>query len=145
MMARWRRVLKSERGSSMIEFLALTPLLVFLAFFPINTYMMQLDRAFLDAMKDKYLQRAQIDGGITAQAWVDLRSDIQARGMDYALVRFDGSSQVGTVLLRGETIALNIGYPRGNALSLLRLIGGTDDPNRFLWARGTILSERPRP
>lgn len=133
-----------QRGSSMIEFLIVLPMLVFLAFYPISTYIFQVQRNHLEHVKDRYLQEAQLEGGFTVELWDRLLADLEARNFDLSRVDFSGSTPVGEIKHRGQPIVLRIGYPQGNARALLSLLSlQRPDPNRMMWVSGSILSERP--
>lgn len=128
-----------------METLFLYPLVVFFAFTPILLDLTAGDQGFLETLRDKYLQDAQIQGGFTPAVWDNLKAELESRNLDYSRVRFDGSTPVGMTVLRGEKVYLNIGYPRGNNLGIFSLIGVATDPDQYVWARGSIISERPRP
>ena len=143
-MRRYFRWLQAERGSAMLEYLILVPMLVFLAFYPISTFVFQVQRNHLDQVKDRYLQEAQLTGGFDTAMWQRLGDDLKARGFDMTKVRFDGSTTVGTRVARGGVITLNVGYPQGDSQRLIQLIGLTaPDENKLLWVSGSILSEKP--
>lgn len=140
----WIRRGGSERGSATLEFLILVPMLVFLAFYPINTYIFQLQRNHLDSVKDRYLQEAQLAGGFTTELWDAIQTELQARKFDLTKLDFTGSTPVGVVKHRGEPIILKIGYPQGNTQAIISLIGlQPPDPAAKMWVVGSILSEKP--
>lgn len=133
-----------QRGSATLEFLVLVPMLVFLAFYPISTYVYQLQRNHLDSVKDRYLQEAQLEGGFTTDLWDALQSDLQARKFDLTKMDFTGSTPVDEIKHRGEPIVLKMGYPQGNTQAIISLLGlQAPDPNAKMWVVGSILSEKP--
>lgn len=140
----WNRLTRRQKGNAAIEFLILVPMLVFLAFIPANTWIVQVKRGYLESIKDRYLQRAQVTGGFTAADWAQMLEDLERGGFDLDRVRFDGSTPVGEVRRREEEIKLNIGYPIGDSTNILSLVGITPpDPDTLIWVTGTIMSEKP--
>lgn len=135
---------EGERGSTMIQFLIVVPMLLFLCFYPINSYVFQVQRNHLDNVKDRYLQEAQLEGGFTDDLWDRLLEDLQSRKFDLTKLNFGASTPVGELRRRGEPIVLQIGYPQGHSQSLIALLSlQPPDPNRLMWVSGSILSEIP--
>lgn len=139
--------MRGERGSVYIEFLVVLPMLIFLSFYPVELWLLNHKRDILQFHVDTFLQRAQLEGALSTSLMTDLKNSLASFGFNLALVRFDGSTPEtpdGVVSKhRGETIVLNIGYPVSGLNSLKILNLSPPAAGTYMWARGTILSERP--
>lgn len=135
---------RSAAGSSVVEFVLVVPLLVFFTFYGIEAWVVIQRHTLLQHVMNTYMVRVQIDGEVSHALREDMLATLADTGFDPGEVSFGNSTSPGIIRHRGESVVLEIGYPRGPILTVLRLVGlDPPDPDGYMWARGTTISERP--
>lgn len=136
--------LRDTRGSSVVTMLIVLPLLIFPVFYGIEAWVVVQRHLLMQHVLNTYIVRAQIEGEVSDALRAEIRSVMGRIGFDETKVEFGNSTPPGVVKHRGETVVLEIGYPKGPILTIVRLVGlKPPDPNGYMWVRGTTISERP--
>ncbi|MDN5360985.1 MAG: hypothetical protein PWP70_32 [Moorella sp. (in: firmicutes)] len=126
------------RGSATLEMLIWLPVLLFLLFMPVETWMVIAKRQYADHVLNTYLTRAQIQGGIDGNMVNEIKNNLTQKG--YTNVVVEGDTDVG----RGQPIHLTIKYELGPALESYRFIGDTPPAdNTVIEVSGVAASEVP--
>lgn len=137
-----RRLSGDEGGLG--DFLMGVSLFAFVAFFPLDIAV-PLQRLWaLQHIKAQILDQVVWEGQIPA----DVMERVQAAAGSYPLL--DPSQMTvgpatttpGLSVQFGESITLQIGYPRGRLITA-KLIGLAWDPDEVMWVHGTVHSQRP--
>lgn len=141
-MRQWHR--GRDHGSVTIETVIVLPLLVFLAFFGVEVWVVIQRHALLQSVLNTALVRVQLEGEVSPAIRQDILAMLQQAGFDPQKVSFGNSTPAGVVRRRGEPLHLEIGYPKGRVMTVVRLLGlEPPDPNGYMWVSGTTISERP--
>lgn len=131
-----------QKGHILLQALIIMPILVAMLFLPLNFSVVQHKRSVINDVLDKALQRAAVEGGITANVRQGILDDMQDRGFDLLQVFVEPAFY--TEKLRGETIEITISAP-GNASSLKGVEAIGSSPPSDTWmitATGSIMSEK---
>ncbi|MDX9872806.1 MAG: hypothetical protein RBT41_10355 [Clostridia bacterium] len=137
-----RSFLCCQKGHILLQTLIIMPILLAMLFLPFNFSVLQHKRSVLDDILDKALQRAAVEGGLTADVRQEILNDLEARGFDPLTAEIGPA--VHSARRRGEIIEISIAVP-GNAHSLkgVMAIGGAPPPAEWmLKASGSIMSEK---
>lgn len=127
-----------SRGSATLEMLIWLPVLLFLLFMPVETWMVVAKMQYVNHVLNTYLTRAQIQGGVDGNMVNEIKNNLTQKG--YANVVVEGDTDVG----RGNFINLTIKYELGSALESYRFIGVTPPAaNTLLQVSGMAASEVP--
>lgn len=139
-----RLSLRSATGASVIEFVLVVPLLAFLTFYGVEAWVVIQRHTLLQHVLNTYMVRAQIDGEVSNALRDDILATLADAGFEPEKVSFGDSTPAGVIRRRGENVVLEIGYPKGDVLTVLRLVGlDPPDPDDYMWVGGTTISERP--
>jgi hypothetical protein len=140
MLQKINNFIKDEKGSYFIEFLIVVGMLVFLTFYPMDTFLVLIKHTQLEDIKSEYLKGARLDKGFTAATWNAMLAELAAKNFDLAkIVIGPNTTPVGVVKAHGEKVTLEIGYPRGSQNSLKIINLTAPDPNQLMWAKGSIV------
>jgi len=131
-----------QKGHILLQAMIIMPILIVMLFLPLSFSVVQHKRSVLNDVLDKALQRAAVEGGVTAGVRLGILDDLQNRGFDPDQVEIEPAFY--TEKLRGEIIDITI-YAPGNAGALkgVGAIGGATPPDDWkLRAAGSIMSEK---
>lgn len=135
-----RQFIKEEKGDLFIEFLIVVGMLVYLTFYPMETWMVLTKYDQLTDITAEYLKTARLEKGFTAATWNQMQTELTAKNFDVTkLVVGVNTTPVGVVKNHGEKVTLELGYPRGkqNSLKIINLTA--PDPNQLMWVRQSVV------
>lgn len=135
-----KRFLVEEKGSYFIEFLILAGMLVFLTFYPLDTWLVLTKHDQLEDIKAEYLKAARLEKGFTLTSWNEMLAELAVKKFDLTKIVIGASTTpVGVVKAHGEKVTLELGYPRGSQNSLKIINLTAPDPNELMWVKGTVI------
>lgn len=120
------------------------PLLVFSVFFAVEVWTILQRHALLQHVLNVALARVQLEGEVSTALRQDILATLADLGFDPDKVSFGNSTPAGEVHRRGGALRLELGYPKGAVMTIVRLLGlDPPDPAGYMWVGGTGISERP--
>lgn len=137
-----KELCKCQDGHILLQTIIIMPILIAMLFLPFSFSVVQHKRSVINDVLDKSLQRAAIEGGVTAGVKQIILNDLQAMGLDPNEVIIEPSHY--TKRLRGEFIEITISVP-GNASALkgVAAVGASPPPTNWrITAAGSIMSEK---
>lgn len=137
-----KKIYNCQRGHILLQTLIIMPILVAMLFLPLCFSVVQHKRSVINDILDKSLQRAAVEGGLSAGIRQSILDDMQEKGFDPLQVVIEPAFFAET--FRGEIIDLTISAP-GNAGTLkgVEAIGASPPPDTWMiTATGSIMSEK---
>jgi len=139
-----RHYLRKDRGSAVIETLIVLPILLFVTFFGLETWVLMQRHVLMGRVLNQYLTLAQIEGTVSDEIRQDVLAAMERLGFDPAKVDFGHSTPPHVYKRRGEPVHMEIGYPKGPVLTIVRVLGlSPPDSDELMWEGGTVASELP--
>ncbi|MCR4442779.1 MAG: hypothetical protein QHH10_10940 [Peptococcaceae bacterium] len=137
-----KRFCKEQKGHVLLQAMLIIPMLYLALFLPFGFSVAQHKRSVLNDVLDMALQKAAVEGGITAPVRQEIIETLRVRGFNPDVVTIEPGGYIQK--LRGETISITISVPGSiDSLNGVKAIGGTPPPAGWrITASGSIMSEK---
>lgn len=149
----WKRQLKSQNGTALIELLMSLAILLFLTFGSLDYWVIMTKHQYAEHLMHKYLQRMQMEGRLSSVDENALVTEFSNFSCQVETVTGQRESQGDPRILRntsdlnGSMVSLRVACkPTPQPLLVGRIIGGSTPGAGFrIIVGGSMLSERIRP
>jgi galactitol-specific phosphotransferase system IIB component len=133
--------MRNERGTTTIEFIIASTIVVFFMMFPVAMSLELFSAHTVQRELDRALQIASVQGGVSSELADEIEDRLRAKGFEEVEV---DSNALDTVVPKGEEIDITLSVKRKTASfhdGVMSLIGGRGVESEQIVQTGTILSE----